>query len=79
MGGRTTLEGAGKLISESKPNAVVLEKSGMDDGDINAQRTRALHSLLENLGVAHQIPKESYPDTEEPRKDDVKKSQGFQN
>ena len=56
VAGRSTLEGAGQLLCETKPNGVVLEKSGMDDGDINAQRLRALHSLVDRLGVIVPAP-----------------------
>ena len=56
VAGRSTLEGAGQLLCETKPNGVVLEKSGMDDGDINAQRLRALHSLVDRLGVIVPTP-----------------------
>ena len=52
VSGRSDLEGAGKLLSETKPNAVMLEKSSCDDADINAQRVRALHNVAENLGTA---------------------------
>ena len=45
------LEGVGKIVSQTKPNAVLLEKSSFDDADINAQRVRALHHLAEKLGV----------------------------
>eukprot|EP00973_Karenia_brevis_P073776 10253074-Karenia_brevis.AAC.1 len=49
VAGRSDLDGAGRLMSTTKPNAVVLEKSSQDDGDINAQRVRALHHLATKL------------------------------
>ena len=49
--GRSDLEGAGHALSTTKPNAVVLEKSSFDDADINAQRHRALHHLVQQLGI----------------------------
>ena len=51
VGGRSDLEGAGKELATTRPNAVVMEKSSYDDADINAQRIRVLHHYAEQLNV----------------------------
>ena len=47
--GRGSVEQVGKRLDESQPNAVMLEKSGMDEADINSQRIAALRSIVERL------------------------------
>ena len=49
IGGRSDLEGAGHMVSTTKPNGVVLEKSSYDEADINAQRVEALRLLVTKL------------------------------
>ena len=39
----------GQRLEHTQPNAVVLERSNEDAGDINAQRIAALHRLDEKL------------------------------
>ena len=53
--GRGSLETAGARLDKSKPNAVVEEKSGCDDADINAQRIAAVRSFAERLTGEQQI------------------------
>ena len=47
--GRSDLPRAAELLAQSRPNAVVLEKSSYDEADINAQRISALHNVVEQL------------------------------
>ena len=47
--GRSDLPRAAELLAQSRPNAVVLEKSSYDEADINAQRISALHNAAEQL------------------------------
>ena len=47
--GRGSVEEAGRRLSQAQPNAVVLEKSGADETDINAQRIEALRHISEQL------------------------------
>jgi len=47
--GRADLEGMAATFRETRPNAVVLERSGEDEGDINAQRIRAIKSFVDRL------------------------------
>ena len=42
VGGRSDLEGAGRELATSRPNAVVMDKSSYDEADINERRTHAL-------------------------------------
>ena len=48
----TTLEGVKKEFEYAKPNGVVLEKSGSDEGDINAQRIAAVRHFASKLGAS---------------------------
>ena len=47
--GRTDIETAARKLGQNCPNAVVLEKSGEDDGDMNVQRIAALRLLTAKL------------------------------
>ena len=47
--GRGDLHRAAELIAQTRPNAVVLEKSSYDEADINAQRISALRTFAEQL------------------------------
>ena len=44
-----SLTEAGVLLSQQTPNAVVMEKSCEDEGDVNARRISALRELAEKL------------------------------
>ncbi|CAK0901015.1 unnamed protein product, partial [Prorocentrum cordatum] len=43
------LQEAAEILETAKGNAVVLEKSSFDDGDINAQRVEALRSFVQRV------------------------------
>ncbi|CAK0825765.1 unnamed protein product [Prorocentrum cordatum] len=43
------LQEAAEILETTKGNAVVLEKSSFDDGDINAQRVEALRSFVQRV------------------------------
>ena len=47
--GRGDLHRAAELLVQTRPNAVVLEKSSYDAADINAQRSNALRTFAEQL------------------------------
>ena len=47
--GRGDLHRAAELLVQTRPNAVVLEKSSYDEADINAQRISALRTFAEQL------------------------------
>ena len=47
--GRSTLEGVTAELERSQPNAVLLEATGEDEADINAQRISALRILSDKL------------------------------
>jgi len=47
--GRSTLEGVTAEMERSQPNAVLLEATGEDEADINAQRISALRILHDKL------------------------------
>ena len=49
VAGRSDLDGAAKCLSESRPNAVVLEKSTDDAADINAQRIASVRQFAQRL------------------------------
>eukprot|EP00972_Heterocapsa_arctica_P014295 2103701-Heterocapsa_arctica.AAC.1 len=49
--GRYDLDGVGKSLDTTRPNAVVQEKSSYDESDINAQRIAALCNVVEKLGL----------------------------
>ena len=59
VGGRSDLPRAAELLSQSRPNAVVLEKSSYDDADINAQRITALHHFANKLDRHIPLPSTS--------------------
>lgn len=66
VGGRGSLEEAGSRLDQAQPNAVVLQKSGVDDSDISSQRIAALSSFTERLtGESEGIA------TEDPRADEA--------
>ena len=44
-------------MSQTQPDAVVLEKSSYDDADIDSQRVPALHRLAEKLGGSMYLKK----------------------
>ena len=48
---RTTLEGVKAEFKVAKPNGVVMEKSGSDEADINAQRIAAVRHFASKLGA----------------------------
>ena len=48
--GRVDVATAAQRLGQVSPNAVVLEKSGCDEGDINKQRIHVLRDLTETLG-----------------------------
>lgn len=47
--GRTEVEGVPRMMDAQRPNAVVLEKSGNDESDINAQRIAAVQNFSMRL------------------------------
>ena len=49
IGGRGDLAGAANELSQTIPNAVVLEKSSQEQADINAQRMACLRGFAERL------------------------------
>ena len=49
VAGRSDLDGAAQSLSESRPNAVVLEKSTDDAADINAQRIASVRQFAQRL------------------------------
>ena len=49
VGGRGDLHRAAELLVQTRPNAVVLEKSSYDEADINAQCISALRTFAEQL------------------------------
>ena len=55
--GRGDLEAAAASIGRVKPYAVVLEKSGSDETDLNTERIAALRHLATRIGQPQQ-PKE---------------------
>ena len=58
---KATLPDAKEALRHARPNAVVLERSGVEQGDIELRRGHALQTLVQQLGASDQIEKEDAP------------------
>ena len=63
--GRGDLHRAAELLVQTRPTAVVLEKSSYDEADINAQRISALRTFADQLRAS--IPRPGDADSMQPR------------
>eukprot|EP00959_Pyramimonas_sp_CCMP1952_P179750 3758538-Pyramimonas_sp.AAC.1 len=70
------LKEAGEILLATKGNAVVLEKSSFDDGDINAQRVEALRSFVQRVSpdCEHDGTGERTEDSEGESEDDGRRA-----